>query len=221
MIPGIESLACGPLAVPDDVMAHVVQVESARNPFAIGVVGGRLERQPRTLAEAAATVGMLEREGRNYSVGLAQVNRTHFARLGWSEPERGFDVCGNLRAGAEILADCLQRNEGRWGDAFSCYYSGNPSTGYAHGYVQKVMASMAGGESMDTPATRTAALPAIALRVADAPEARGEAGLSRRVVGVARADARVERGQAMAPPMAAAPPATVSPDDGEDPARVF
>ena len=55
MIPGIESLACGPLAVPEDVMAHVVHVESSRNPFAIGVVGGRLLRQPRNLAEAVGS----------------------------------------------------------------------------------------------------------------------------------------------------------------------
>lgn len=143
MIPGIESLACGPLAVPEDVMAHVVHVESSRNPFAIGVVGGRLQRQPRNLGEAVATVRMLEARGYNYSIGLAQVNRVNFARFGLDTPEAGFDVCNNLAAGAKILAECLQRHEGRWGDAFSCYYSGNARTGYEHGYVQKVFDAMA------------------------------------------------------------------------------
>lgn len=147
MIPGIESLACGPLAVPDDVMAHVVHVESSRNPFAIGVVGGRLLRQPRNLGEAVATVRMLEAHGYNYSVGLAQVNRVNFARFGLDTPEAGFDVCNNLAAGATILAECLQRHEGRWGDAFSCYYSGNARTGYEHGYVQKVFDAMASDSS--------------------------------------------------------------------------
>ena len=143
MIPGIESLACGPLAVPEDVMAHVVHVESSRNPFAIGVVGGRLLRQPRNLDEAVATVRMLEARGYNYSIGLAQVNRVNFARFGLDTPEAGFDVCNNLAAGAKILAECLQRHDGRWGDAFSCYYSGNARTGYEHGYVQKVFDAMA------------------------------------------------------------------------------
>lgn len=142
MIPGIEALACGELAVPAEVMAHVVQVESSRNPYAIGVVGGRLQRQPSNLAEAVATVEMLERGGHNYSVGLAQVNRANFRRFGLDVPEQAFDVCINLRTGAQILAECLRRHDGRWGDAFSCYYSGNAETGYHHGYVQKVFASM-------------------------------------------------------------------------------
>jgi len=150
MIPGIESFACGPLAVPDEVMAHIVHVESSRNPFAIGVVGGRLLRQPRNLGEAVATVRMLEDRGYTYSIGLAQVNRVNFARFGLDTPEAGFDVCNNLAAGAKILAECLQRHDGRWGDAFSCYYSGNARTGYEHGYVQKVFAAMS--SSPDSPA---------------------------------------------------------------------
>lgn len=142
MIPGIEALACGPLAVPNEVMAHVVQVESSRNPYAIGVVGGRLLRQPRNLGEAIATVRMLEAGGYNYSIGLAQVNRINFARFGLEDPAIGFEVCNNLAAGAKILSECLQRHDGRWGDAFSCYYSGNARTGYEHGYVQKVFSAM-------------------------------------------------------------------------------
>jgi type IV secretion system protein VirB1 len=147
VIPGIEALACGELAVPADVMAHVVHVESSQNPYAIGVVGGRLQRQPRSLAEAVATVEMLERGGHNYSVGLAQVNRSNFPRFGIEVPEQAFDACINLRTGARILAECLQRHDGRWGDAFSCYYSGNAETGYRHGYVRRVFESMAGPAS--------------------------------------------------------------------------
>ena len=172
MIPGIESLACGPLAVPDDVMAHVVHVESSRNPFAIGVVGGRLLRQPRNLGEAVATVRMLEARGYNYSVGLAQVNRVNFERFGLEAPEAGFDVCNNLAAGATILAECLQRHDGRWGDAFSCYYSGNARTGYEHGYVQKVFDAMTSSASplpeaigLSVASTEASPAPAYAARV--------------------------------------------------------
>ena len=38
---------CGNLHVPPAVMQHVVHVESSFNPYAIGVVKGRLTRQPR------------------------------------------------------------------------------------------------------------------------------------------------------------------------------
>lgn len=172
MIPGIEALACGPLAVPNEIMAHVVQVESSRNPYAIGVVGGRLLRQPRNLDEAVATVRMLEEGGYNYSIGLAQVNRVNFTRFGLQDPKAGFDVCNNLAAGAKILAECFQRNEGRWGDAFSCYYSGNPRTGYEHGYVQRVFAAMSAAQPASTavPAA-TRAIPLVPEPAADSRSA--------------------------------------------------
>ena len=38
----MEILACPNLAVPAQVMRHVVHVESSANPFAIGVVGAQL-----------------------------------------------------------------------------------------------------------------------------------------------------------------------------------
>jgi type IV secretion system protein VirB1 len=88
-------------------MQQIIRVESGGNPFAIGVVGGHLERQPKTLSEAVATVRSLEQNGFNYSIGISQVNRIHFARLGWKEAiENGFDVCTNLKAGAGIYRDC-------------------------------------------------------------------------------------------------------------------
>jgi type IV secretion system protein VirB1 len=69
----MELMSCPNLAVPNDVMQHVVRIESSYNPYAIGVVGGRLVRQPVSLAEALATVHMLEARGYDFSVGLAQV----------------------------------------------------------------------------------------------------------------------------------------------------
>jgi type IV secretion system protein VirB1 len=144
MLPGMELMSCPNLAVPNDVMQHVVHVESAFNPYAIGVVGGRLARQPRNLSEAVATVRMLEARGFNFSVGLAQVNRYNFDRYGLDSYERAFQACPNLQAGSRILAECYGRSGGDWGKSFSCYYSGNFTTGFRHGYVQKVYASMRG-----------------------------------------------------------------------------
>ncbi len=120
MLPGLELMGCNDLAVPAEVMQHVVQVESSYNPYAIGVVGGHLVRQPESLPEAVATARMLKSRGYNFSLGLAQVNR----------------------AGSRILAECHSRSGGDWGKAFSCYYSGNFETGFRHGYVQKIYASM-------------------------------------------------------------------------------
>jgi type IV secretion system protein VirB1 len=138
----MELMNCPSLAVPDDVMQHVVHVESSYNPYAIGVVGGKLARQPRNLAEALATVRMLEGRGFNFSVGLAKINRYNLARYGLDSYERAFEACPNLQAGSRILAECYGRSGGSWGKSFSCYYSGNFTTGYRHGYVQKVYASM-------------------------------------------------------------------------------
>lgn len=141
----IELLAsCGALAVPLPVMAAVVQVESGGNRYAIGVVGGELERQPNNLREAVATAGMLEKQGYNYSLGAAQINKKNFAAYGITSPEQAFDYCTSVRTGARILAECQQRAQGDWGKAFSCYYSGNFATGFKDGYVQKVAAAWQG-----------------------------------------------------------------------------
>ena len=65
----MEMMECQNLAVPAAVMRHIVSVESGANPYAIGVVGGRLARQPKTLEEAVATARMLEAKGYNFSLG--------------------------------------------------------------------------------------------------------------------------------------------------------
>jgi type IV secretion system protein VirB1 len=63
------------------------------------------------------------------------------AKYGLFSYQAAFDVCSNIRAGSQILRECYGRAQD-WGKAFSCYYSGNFVTGYKHGYVQKVFASM-------------------------------------------------------------------------------
>lgn len=134
--------------VPSSVMQAVVSVESSKNPFAIGVVGGRLQRQPRTLSEALATAEMLERSGWNFSLGVAQVNRYNLSKYGL-DYQRAFDPCKNLQAASKILNECYGRAHQQepngykaWQMAFSCYYSGNFSVGFKHGYVQKVVSAM-------------------------------------------------------------------------------
>ena len=142
MLLGMELMSCPDLAVPLDVMQHVVRVESSHNPYAIGVVGGHLVRQPKNLPEALSTVRMLESRGFNFSLGIAQVNRYNLGKYGLDSYEKAFEVCPNLQAGSRILAECYSRSGRDWGKSFSCYYSGNFVTGYRHGYVQKIYASM-------------------------------------------------------------------------------
>lgn len=148
MLPGMELLSCPEMAVPAEVMQHVVRVESSHNPFAIGVVGGRLVRQPQNLSEAVATARMLEDKGYNFSLGLGQVNRYNLVKYGLDSYEKAFKACPNLQAASKILAECYGRSGGNWGKSFSCYYSGNFETGYKHGYVQKVYASINQGRAI-------------------------------------------------------------------------
>jgi type IV secretion system protein VirB1 len=142
------ALTCAPQVHPDTARA-VASVESGFNPFAIGVVGGQLQRQPRTRAEALATIDALSAGGWNYSVGLGQINVGNFSRLGLT-PGSALDPCTSLTAMQSVLGECYARAASNHAAqhalrfALSCYYSGNFTTGLRHGYVRKVvMASTA------------------------------------------------------------------------------
>jgi type IV secretion system protein VirB1 len=145
------ALACAPQVHPDTASA-LVSVESAFNPWAIGVVSGSLTRQPRHREEALATAKALKAAGWNFSVGLGQINVGNFERLGMTV-ESAFDPCANLAAMQTVLAECFDRastatpmpaaNQVTLRRALSCYYSGNFDTGFAHGYVHRVMLAAA------------------------------------------------------------------------------
>lgn len=144
------SRICAPEVHPATMKA-LVQVESGFNPYAIGVVGGSLVRQPKTQAEALATINELERRGFNYSVGYAQINKHNFKQYGLT-PILALNPCESLRAGSKILAKCFTTAKGKFSSqqdalmgAFSCYYSGNFQTGFKAdfkgqpSYVQKII----------------------------------------------------------------------------------
>ncbi|MFD1246048.1 lytic transglycosylase domain-containing protein [Paralysiella testudinis] len=174
--------ACAP-GVHHDTMQAIARVESGFNPYAIGVVKGALKRQPRTHAEAVAAAKMLHAQGRNFSMGLAQINKYNLPKYGLNY-ETVFDPCKNLNTGAQILTDCFNRAEGgkvsqsALQKAFSCYYSGNFRFGFTRdfagqpSYVQKVVNSAAANS-----AATTVRVPAVDGRtpVAAAP-AKGKTG---------------------------------------------
>jgi type IV secretion system protein VirB1 len=166
---------CAPSVHPQTMVA-VVGVESGANPFAIGVVGGTLVRQPRHVAEATATAQALAQAGYNFSVGVAQVNRYNLARYGL-DYVTAFDACANLRAGSLILKDCFDRARVRITDeqqalhaAFSCYYSGNFATGFRAdfkgqpSYVQKVVLRAGGALSPAPSANVIPVIPTVRTR---------------------------------------------------------
>ncbi|OPY76824.1 MAG: Type IV secretion system protein virB1 [Syntrophorhabdus sp. PtaU1.Bin153] len=147
--------ACAP-QIHNQTIRALVSVESDFNPYAIGVVDGRLSRQPNNLAEALEVVRELDKQGMNYSLGIAQVNKYNLAKHGLS-PTLAFDPCKNLTAGSKILLDCYNRakESGLEGQpavraALSCYYSGNFTTGFKDGYVQEVVARATEPESSKT-----------------------------------------------------------------------
>jgi len=138
--------ACAPRIHPATAAA-LVRVESSFNPYAIGVVDGLLARPPRRRAEAIATAAALQRDGWNFSVGLAQINVHRWPSVGLTL-ETAFDPCANLRAMQEILIECFARakpararDQDALGAALSCYYSGDFETGLRQGYVRKVVAA--------------------------------------------------------------------------------
>lgn len=145
-------LTCAPQVAPSTAQA-LIATESAGKPWAIGVVGGRLERQPRTRAEAQATARALSASGWNFSVGLGQINIHNFQRLGLTL-DTAFEPCTNLTAMQAVLNQCMERAHTRkrrpinmtahadqtsLRKTLSCYYSGNFVTGFEHGYVRRVL----------------------------------------------------------------------------------
>lgn len=150
MITDFATLAqqCAPNVSPVTLQA-LVKTESGFNPYAIGVVGGHLTRQPKNATEAVATAKALDARGLNFSMGLGQVNKFNLANHGLTY-ETVFDACANLQAGGTILADCYRRAAAQKGSgtpalyaAFSCYYSGNFTRGFkadyqGTSYVQRI-----------------------------------------------------------------------------------
>jgi type IV secretion system protein VirB1 len=153
MTPAIFALiqSCAPMVHPT-TMSAVVTIESAGNPYAIGVVGGRLARQPQNLPEALATMKMLQNKGWNYSVGHAQINKTNFKKYGLN-PDNAFGPCTNLKVGGQILQACYTAslssapwqndNQYHLARALSCYYSGRLDSREGWKYANNVFGARA------------------------------------------------------------------------------
>lgn len=123
---------CAP-TVHASTMQALVRRESRFNLYAIGVVDGVVS-EPKTLEDAISTVKALHKAGKNFSMGLAQINKHNLPKFGLTY-ETVFEPCQNLQTGAQILEDCFNRAgqvdaQVALQKALSCYYSGNFKTGF-------------------------------------------------------------------------------------------
>lgn len=130
--------ACAP-QVPTPISYAIAKTESNFNPYAIGVNKGKgLVRQPRSYQETVQTAYRLRAEGKNFDVGLAQINITNFGWLGLSIKE-AFNPCENLKAMQKVYLNYLSRFGNGSGQgtpmqrAFSCYNTGNARLGFRDG----------------------------------------------------------------------------------------
>jgi len=140
---------CAPEVHVQTMMA-VVSAESRQNPYAIGVVGKPLAKQPQAMEEALGIVRQTEQDGRVFSIGVAQVRASNLKAMGVSY-EEGFNPCVNLYIGSQILKNCYLRAiqtispDKALHAALSCYYSGNFERGFkpdardGTNYVQRVL----------------------------------------------------------------------------------
>ncbi|WP_234710346.1 lytic transglycosylase domain-containing protein [Xanthomonas phaseoli] len=220
---------CAPYVAPETVVA-IARVESSFNPYAIGVVGGALKRQPTSLAEALSTVRQLERQGRNFSIGMVQVNRHNLPKYGLTY-EQAFEPCQNLRVGGRILQECYARARPAHNTeqlalraAFSCYYSGNfirgfrPDRAGEPSYVQKVVAaaSAKAPANMQVPAVRSVELPIATATVSSSARPRFAGSVLVDTAGAVGAKATLPVGGAPANTTSTQPFA-LAPDAGQSP----
>lgn len=159
---------CAPQIHPSTLQA-VISTESSSNPYAIGVVKGRLARQPKNESEAITTAKALDAAGWTFSMGIMQVNRYNLTALNLTY-DTVFNPCNNLRAGAQILNNCYNKalvlrnnSQDALRAALSCYYSGNFTTGFKaqpgekQSYVQRVV-----GKAEESAKPKTVPIPVIA-----------------------------------------------------------
>lgn len=138
---------CAPEVPPITVNA-LVKTESSFNPWAIGVnSGSRLASQPKSYGQAALIASELMKSGASFDLGLAQINSKNLKALGLST-QQVLDPCTNLRAMQTIFLGCYKRaklseknSEKAVTMAFSCYNTGNFTSGFSNGYVNKMLSN--------------------------------------------------------------------------------
>lgn len=137
-------VACAPFVAPNTMMS-IIHVESAGNPWAIGVNSGQRFRRASNYDEAVNEAKRLIAAGANIDMGLSQLNSKTMRGLGLTV-EQAFDPCTNVYAGATVLtrnyvnaAKNIGNDQAALQAALSAYNTGNFRNGFKNGYVKKVV----------------------------------------------------------------------------------
>lgn len=128
------------------LFTSLVRQESNFNPYAIGLDGKAvLKPQPRNAEEAIKTAVNLVREGKRFSVGLAQVHVSNVMRFGMTW-EQAFDPCTNLRVASSILRSFYSqavkagyRDQGATFAALRGFNSGSVHNPISNGYARDIL----------------------------------------------------------------------------------
>lgn len=153
--------SCGP-SVHVETLAAVARAESRFNTLAIGDNSLGRSRSFTTPQAAVATATALIRQGHSVDLGLMQINSKNLRGLGMSVADT-FDACRSIAAGARVLSGAYrQPNVGEDAQpallrAISRYNTGNPTRGFANGYVGRVLLAAA----QVVPALRLGGAPAV------------------------------------------------------------
>lgn len=126
-------LQCAPSVSPD-TLNPLIQTESGGNPFAVANVTDKTSRFFSNKETAIMYVNNLEKEGKNYSAGLMQINSANFNKY-HLDNESVFDPCTNIKAGAKLLSENYHKQKENdeqlnLRKSLSLYYSGNAKTGF-------------------------------------------------------------------------------------------
>lgn len=129
-------------------MEAIIKVESSGNPLALGLNKGyKLQTQPKTEDQAKLWAEYLEKNDYNFDVGLGQVNIKNIHKYGYKASDL-LDPCLNLKIASDILDKSYQvastKNSSAIAiqKAISAYNTGNFTSGFANGYVQKVNSNL-------------------------------------------------------------------------------
>lgn len=137
---------CAPDVHVTTLMA-VVRHESGFDPLAIHINGKDAKSiHPKSRDEAVQEARKLLAAGMSFDAGFGQVNVKNWSWLGLT-PETVFEPCTNLAAAQRVLVRCYEQASSAYGRtthalyaAFSCYNTGNLTSGFENGYVESVLA---------------------------------------------------------------------------------
>ena len=134
---------CAP-NVASSTLTAVINVESANHPLAVHINGAKKATlYPGSLSEAVTIANAAIKQGHSVDLGLMQINSRNLGSLGYSVADM-FNPCLNIHAGARILSSDYKQamitkeaGEPALKAALSAYNTGNFSSGFLNGYLDK------------------------------------------------------------------------------------